>query len=618
MKTLQKLKLNQQASIIRSFLFFILFYLYLWRYIEPHLLFHGGGFIRNFPVFYKGWFFFIEKISYPGGFGEYVSALLSQFMYYSWLGALVITTQAIILSLCISYYLKAINALQFMWLRFIPAIIFLILYSLYSFYLPTTMSLTWALIFVWLYISIKFKKQQAHIALFIILSIILYTIAAGAHVIFALLVASYEWLAKRQWLAGLTFVALALFIPYVEGVLIYGTSIADAFTGSTPLFWLVQRYKTDGIAFVYSLFLYLPLITLLIVIWRIFSTNLSKIKTVDKISSASVLANKYIKWSINTGILFVLSIAAIYFSFDSKKKALFLVDYHSYYHNWSQVLEAVKENPNHDLIIAAENRAYYHTGRLGNVTSTLRQNPRVLLLVGEKYTKFHWNKFDIYLDIGYINRAEHHLVEALEFYGERPQILQRLAIINLVKENTGTARIYLGALSKMIFYTEYANNLLQQIKSEPTFAQNKQVQYLRSIMLDQGEESNTMTVDAILAGLLKKNPCNRMAFEYLMTYDLLTKDLNNLAKYIDYFNELKYPKIPRLFEEAILLIASNPKTTIDLSNKNLKINIESVKRFNEFREALGSFKGDKVAAFEKFPKKLRNNYFFFYFFSKQR
>src|SRR4030042_1895877 len=45
--------------LLQSFLFFILFYLYLWLYVDLRLMYHGAGIITNFPVFYKGWTFFI-------------------------------------------------------------------------------------------------------------------------------------------------------------------------------------------------------------------------------------------------------------------------------------------------------------------------------------------------------------------------------------------------------------------------------------------------------------------------------------------------------------------------------------------------------------------------------
>ena len=98
---------------LQSFLFFILFYLYLWLYVDPRLIYHGGGIITNFPSFYKGWTFFLTFPRYPGGLIEYLSAFLVQFFYFPWAGALVITAQAWLLSFCFDYLLKATNLRQY-------------------------------------------------------------------------------------------------------------------------------------------------------------------------------------------------------------------------------------------------------------------------------------------------------------------------------------------------------------------------------------------------------------------------------------------------------------------------------------------------------------------------
>jgi len=95
------------GRLLQSFLFFILFYLYLWFYVDLRLMYHGAGIITNFPVFYKGWTFFMPFLTYPGGPVEYLSAFLSQFFYYSWAGALVVTVQAWLLSVCVDNLLKA-------------------------------------------------------------------------------------------------------------------------------------------------------------------------------------------------------------------------------------------------------------------------------------------------------------------------------------------------------------------------------------------------------------------------------------------------------------------------------------------------------------------------------
>ena len=59
----------------------------------------------------------------------------------------------------------------------------------------------------------------------------------------------------------------------------------------------------------------------------------------------------------------------------------------------------------------------------------------------------YWHKFDTQLDLGLVNPAQKNFTECMETYGEHPLLLERLALINMVKGNTSAAKIYLKALS---------------------------------------------------------------------------------------------------------------------------------------------------------------------------
>jgi tetratricopeptide (TPR) repeat protein len=617
MDIFKKDHLEEFGKAYRDFAFFTLFCLYLWLYVDLHLIYHGAGKIRYFPVFYKGWFFFKEYLPYPGGLVEYVSAFLSQFFYFSWAGALIITLQAWVVSAFVNSFIESANASHLKWLRFVPPIFFLVLYSQYTFYFTTTMTLTVAFCFIWLYMKFNFKNKSLRLLVFFVLSTILYALVGGAYIVFALLCGMYELLSKRQWRTSLIFLLSALIIPYIEGVFIYGFSNVDAFTRLTPIFWKFQIYnKTNGVMFVYGIYLFLPLIGFALIIWRIFNIRFVLPKFISRVSKISFMRNKNIRWFIDTSFLFLVAAISVCFSFHSNQKVFFAVDYYAYNRMWPQVLKAARDMPKHDIVIAAVDRALYHSGQLGNTAFTLHQNPGTLLLVGKNQKDLYWYQFDIFLDLGYVNRAEHDLAEALEFYGERPQLLQRMALINMVKGNLGTARIYLGTLNKMLFYSEWASEYLNRIESDPTLSMDKRVQYLRSLMIDREHLLDYPTVNALLLELLEKNRHNRMAFEYLMTCYLLTNDLNNFAKNIDRFEEFKYHHIPRLFEEAILIIGSDPNGRVLLQSKKLNISTKTFQRFNSFLKVLSTFKGDRNKAFREFPNDFRNSYFFYYTFFK--
>ncbi len=148
--------------------------------------------------------------------------------------------------------------------------------------------------------------------------------------------------------------------------------------------------------------------------------------------------------------------------------------------------------------------------------------------------------------------ALHHLTEAVEFYGERPVLLRRLALVNLALGNISTAKLYLGTLARAPFQGEWANDYLQRLELDPNLTTDEEVGRLRRSMVRR-DSVVVLTPDEELSMLLGANPRNRMAFEYLMTYYLLTKNLNGFVKNISRINDFSNLSVPPMWDEAMVL-----------------------------------------------------------------
>jgi len=84
---------------VRSIVFFACFYAYVWKVIEPYLVYYGYGIIIEYPEFSTGWEFFKGHLNYASGLLEYGAGFLSHLFYFSWLGALIITAIAWLISI---------------------------------------------------------------------------------------------------------------------------------------------------------------------------------------------------------------------------------------------------------------------------------------------------------------------------------------------------------------------------------------------------------------------------------------------------------------------------------------------------------------------------------------
>jgi len=618
---LRKLLGQDIGRTSRSLIFFVLFCLYLWLVVDLRLIYNCAGVITNFPVFYRGWAFFYEFLSHPGGLVEYTGALLSQMFYIGWAGALVVTIQAWLMSVCIGYILKAVNLSHLCWLRFIPPILLLITYTQYTFHFITTMAFLVTLVFVCLYLRIikSLKSNTGHLIVALILSVILYTIAAGAYLLFAALCAMYELLFRGQCLLALLYLLSAVAIPYVEGVLIFGVSIIDAFSDLSPLSWKILSFdnRRKLIAIIYILYLLLPFTMLASGFWKIIQN--SKIKNRINPLPAKMKFNinsPVLKWIIESFVLFTIAFTCVFFSYDKEKKTVFLTDFYASQRMWPELLRVARCFPDNYFVVHAVNRALYHTGRFSYDMFCWPQNPNTLFLNTKKYELASRKKTGIYLDIGLLNMAENTLTESLEGLGERPSILKELALINMVKTNYDSARIYLGALRKTLFYNDWANKYLELLRSNPDLSQVKEIQRLRSICMEKDYGFTSLNnVEAALLHLLNKNRQNRMAFEYLMSWYLLKGRLDKFVQNLERIDDFGFSQFPRLYEEAMLIYVFSVRKPVNLRGRQLST--ESRRRFDGFNQVLNDYGKNKQAAFNKLAKDYRNSYFFYYVYGRQ-
>jgi len=616
LNSFQNLSNKKLAELIRSLVFFIAFYLYLWLGVEMCLIYHGGGMITNFPAFFKGWAFFQQFITYPGGPVEYLSDLLSQFFYYSWAGALVVTLQAWLIFVCTDAFIKAVNSTRLRCIRFILPILLLVPYVQYTYTFGTVMGLLAALAFLCLYLKVVPKSKLRALVVFLILSVVLYYMAGGACLLFAGLCGIYELLFRRRWQVGLVCLLATVVIPYVGGVLVFDISIIDAFSNLTPIYWRIfESVPVKMRVILYMFFLLLPLAVLGLGLWLAFARRLgsspnpksktqnSKLKILSWYTGSSAL-----RCVVESCLLFVISGAAVLYFHDSKQKTRLEVDYYASRRMWSDVIVSAGGNPSDDFVAHQVNRALYHTGRMTDDMFKHFQKPLILFLPPEASSLEYLSTFDVYLDLGLMNMAENLLTESLAVFRERPRLLKRLAMISMVKGNIGAAGIYLGALSKTFFDAHWANGYIEKLKTDPTLKTNQEIQHLRTLMLKKDCGTATL-INELLLDLLAENKQNRMAFEYLMSWYLLTKQLEKFVQNIDRLDDFDYQRIPRHYEEAILVYVASKQKEPDLRGR--RFSMESIRRFKGFDQMLYRSGRNIDAARSELAKYYGDSYFFY-------
>jgi hypothetical protein len=120
-------------------------------------------------------------------------------------------------------------------------------------------------------------------------------------------------------------------------------------------------------------------------------------------------------------------------------------------------------------------------------------------------------------------------------------------------------------------------------------------------------------IEDLLSQLLEKNRKNRMAFEYLMAWYMLTKQLDKFVLNLERLDDFDYPTIPRAYEEAMLVYVHSKRQSLDLRGRRL--NAESQQRFENFNQILNRHRGNVQAAYGELARGYLNSYFFYYVYS---
>ena len=607
---------NRLASSLLTFVLFVLFYLYFFFYVDLRFIYSCGGMVTNFPVFAKNWSFFRDSVLHPGGGIEYLSACLSHLFYIGWAGALVVTCQAGAMCACVGYILKTVNLSFLRCLRFVPVLILLITYTQYTYYFHTTMAFLTALAGVCLYLRITAYRMSDYgrLAILLILSIMLYFMAGGASLLFGLLCMHYELLFKRHRLLGLACLFLAVAIPYGVGVRLFGGSVIDAFSNSLPLSWKILSFKSrrELIVAIYILYTFLPLTMLCS--WLCPKTLSSKIQTLCawlKRRKASPDSPALRSLFGSLGVL-AMAVATVVLSMDGPKRTLFAVHYHASHRQWSQVLQAARRHPSDPLVMNAVSRALYHTGRLGDDLFCWPQQADALFSTGEDHNLWCWQKFDTQIDLGLMNMAERNLTECTQVFGDHPMFLKRLALINMVKARYGSARIYLGALSQTLFHSAWANDYIALLQSDPNLSTDERIQHLRSLCPEKDYATIGYSKERVLCDLLEKNVKNRMAFEYLTAWYMLTKQLGKCVKNIEHINEVGYLELPRLYEEVVMIYVYSTRKPVQLADHPPSPDART--RIETFSRIFNSHGRNKAKAFEDLQKDYSDSYFLYHIY----
>jgi len=588
------------CSLLFSIIFLSFYFIYLLLWIKPELIYQAQE-----PVFFFDKYFVNELFSYPGGVNELISCFLSQFFYYSWTGALLLVLIFAFVAWNTKLFIKSIRPNpQIHYLHWLPTVILLVLHSNYRFPLILTLGLLWTLIGVNIYVRLAPSNNSLRFLSYIIIHAILYYITAGQVFIFSIVIILYDALYHRRILLPLLYIVFAGLLPYIGASTLFVLHIQDAYVMHLTSY---NTYRLTWLSL--SLYAFFPLVLLLAGFEKKYVRNSQKS---SNNLFGRLLSGRSVPIRLIQGVLFlVLIIIAVRHSYDKNGKAFLMIDRYARFEEWEKVLDiAQKGLPISNIVQCQVNRALYHTGNLSDKMFSMIQlfGSDGLFMAENMRSHFALQHSDVFFDLGLINESEHWAYEAITVNGDSAWNLQRLVLIYLMEEKREIAEKYLAMLQKTIWHKAWAKQYHTYLSDSEDFWAHPQIQYLKST-IPQSDFLVSPTEPELCLEKLVENTKNKMAFEYFMAYCLLEGQVGRFIKHLHRLNFFDYPKIPRHFEEAILIYDQlTGGKSITLPGKD--ISEETIRKFDDFNRIMAKHNKNKEAARGELDK-YRDTYWFY-------
>jgi hypothetical protein len=611
-------------------LFFILFYLYVLEVVDPRLIHHSLGiFTRYFDFnFSTGWPFFREHLAGPGGLVEYGARLCSQLYRFAWAGALIVTVSAWCMCLCMDVLARLAGRPRGMVVRYAPAAVLLMIYGTYDHPSGILLALVLALTCFVLYSKLAPKGLAGRLGVLLVACASLYYAAGAGSLLFPMLVAVHESLVRRRILLSVAAVLCGLGAPWLAASMFPGFSVRTAYTrfllADPGVVWEKWPYAL-------VLNLLFPLALVMAALWRAAGARKSSDASdfpppagASRIRKALVALRRWrgvSKWTLQMAIVLAVAGTGAWLARDTGRRVVLDMDYSARNGEWTEVLEIAKTIPPRQYNLRCSRNvllALQHTGRLGDEMFRYPQTyQRGVFTMSERGTDFGawFDRSRILLDLGHVNMAEKCAYEALETTGDLPAVLEHLAVINIVKNRTETARVFLNALSKSLFHRGRAREMLGRIDKDPSLKSDSRIQKMRSVMVEK-DTVQFPAFDAFLLMLLEKNRKNKMAFDFLMAHYLLSRQPEKVLADIPRLDDFGHKEIPRYYQEAAVVHLGFEGSALEIPGRRL--DPEIIQKFRKFSERLGEMNkmNRSAAAKEALAPDFRDTYFYYFAFGE--
>ena len=591
---------------------FLGLFVYVWKGVGPHLLYHGFGIFTAYPVFSLEGRFLRTTATTPGGIVGALAALLAQSYSRAWLGALVIVG---VLAVVFAGTLHLLRSERARWLRdlaWVPPLLALVVYNRYENPLPVLVALGLAIWAAILYGLLPVKRLPVRAGVFLAVFSVLYYLAGAAAFVFAAIVCLSEVLFERNVAGAIVSLVLAVGGAFLLGRSVFGLEPQAIYIVGTA--W--DRAGDLGFSaparlLVLVLYAFVPALMLLMPL----SGIVQKLGARLRLGRPRVgLVLRMLAVVAAGGLCLLLTRTHIRYER--------MLNYRARQRQWDQVIAlAHRMRGRHAFTRSGVfdiNRALAHQGRLGDELCAYPQTETKTLFLSfdNMFGRLQYSKqLELYLDLGCLNAAEKNAYELLENEGPTPYVLEAMVRVHLAKGQYESARIAFAALKKHVGCRAYARRW-QDVMADPARAQTDALlQGWRRVASTRDRAVLGISFEPTLRGLLQSTPEHRLAYEYLMACYLLRHQRAAMIGGLHLLKPLGYERLPRHYAEALLVHALETRTPVATYAQGWTIELDLQQAFREIRSVVTSAHGNDQAVFDALKPKYGDTYAFYSLFN---
>ena len=534
----------------------------------------GLCFQEQYQMFLFDANYFLERIVLPGGLADYISEFLVQFYYMPVLGGTIIalllmSIQAISWGLMKQYGMRSVFPGYL--LSFVPSIVLWCAMGDQNLLLSFVVALSGALLMGW--IHNRFHNRLVKVVFELVSTALVYWFLGPVVFLYAVLMIGDTLMKGKQkghLLSSLGYSACLLILT-VAWILLTTQSlqypISRIFTG-------LNYYRYPGT--VSPLPLGVMIWTVVVVFFGMVPDRHAWIKKLQQ--SKVVMALSYV-------LVIVASWFGIKASFDEMTYDLIDYDFLVRTEQWDKIIEKAEKKPaTTPLSVSCVNLALSQKGQLADRLFEFYQNGGEGLF--PTFTRDMISPVstaEIFFRLGMVNDAERYMFEAQEAipnYRKSARLTRRIVECEIINGNYQVAAKLLRRLQKTLFYSNWANQMMALLGNEkainrhPVYGKLRKYREKKQDFLFSDRE-----MDQMLGLLFLNDNHNKMAYEYLVCYELLQRDMEKFMQYYPLGRFVDYDHIPRSFQEILIgnwmKTHSDPRTipySVDAQNVNNTLN----------------------------------------------